>query len=1227
MSLEYIQEVEVEKFNPYHDRRGRFTTAGNAASFTIRTKGGAYQRNLTSRAIEREKKRMNTPVMTEQEFLVSRGVGDPLTDWINDKTVIPRGLTARQQKVHDENGRKEAEKLYNARQAARKEYKEKVKNGELRDKSQMQQTVERAIYGHEDLAATHAARRMLEKRYGLDWKKLKAQAEKESSTKKSVFDGEYIDEPASFDILKSDDDKHLVFGWASIIQTADGETVEDIQKDIIEPEDLEDAAYEYVLNFRDTGEEHLAGYRKKGKLIESCVFTEEKQRAMGLAPGSLPVGWWIGFHIEDEDAWRRIKDGTYRMFSIEGKAERVPVEKKAPTGCGVIVLNDDGEVLTGKRTKENVIGGPGGHIEEGETPEEAAIRETYEEFGIVCRDLQSLGVLDGGEKYGDSAIFLCENYSGRVKTDPKEMTEPQWLSIEDLEDKYLFLPFAQSIDLYRESNVEKFNPYHDDRGRFTHAGGAGSVTYKPGKSKAHDNALERERIKENFYYGKTRNEVLRSLNDIKGVVGELSYEAPKGIDHKTWQARADAYFSRAKEAETMLAYMDKYGVNNAATGRPKLNPNFKEPAKEPAKPKDNRPKSAFDLEWERKEAETLQQVENMMNEYKPKAKPKPKHEQMGLFGDIGKSIGNYDTIVEIEKFNPYHDSLGRFTTASGAKSFTIRTRGGAYQQNLTNRAIEREKKRTANNGFKSKITGTSHNMPKLDNKYAEEDRLKALDRLEKQFARNYKKPNKEKFDEKMKEYLAETDAKEWDMRANGPMMEVLPRFLKAVSPEKRKKRQEEIKAKLAIDEKTRKERSNKLRAHTRAAQQGTENHRKWLEYDMYLRDKYTDKNNPLDGGRMYQQRATKEELAKLDKLYDAIVTQDKSGRWRVAKSDGEFWDEEEFIIEIDSRVNKSSPFDLIEDVCKFNEWHDPKTGRFTNKPGGIGNSTRSYGKTDLKDAVEENERASASGSKFRNSLHGHVDKNGRLTPEREAVHKKIIDDILAGKEPVKGQATMTMLGGGPASGKSSVMSADTSKDKHAITVDPDYIKTKLPGYKELSKKSSDAANIFHEESSALAKRLASVAYNENFNVIYDGTGDGSNNSVRKKIKAARERGYAVNAVYVSVDTETAVARNKKRYEDAVAKGENPRLVPEDTVRNIHRNCTDISVSMAPEFDHIEIWDNNGARGQQKLIAEGGSGKGLVAKDKEKFDNYLSKGNQGKDGFTTLPDGQVIPVSD
>lgn len=134
----------------------------------------------------------------------------------------------------------------------------------------------------------------------------------------------------NYTVAKMDPDKRLVFGWASISVTVDGEQLEDLQHDIINPEDLEEAAYEYVLNFRDTGEEHRPHLRKKGKLVESCVFTAEKQKAMGLPEGILPVGWWIGFKIEDDEAWEKVKNGTYRMFSIEGKAQRVPVEKAAP---------------------------------------------------------------------------------------------------------------------------------------------------------------------------------------------------------------------------------------------------------------------------------------------------------------------------------------------------------------------------------------------------------------------------------------------------------------------------------------------------------------------------------------------------------------------------------------------------------------------------------------------------------------------------------------------------------------------------------------------------------------------------------------------------------------------------------------------------------------------------------------------------------------------------------
>lgn len=520
------------------------------------------------------------------------------------------------------------------------------------------------------------------------------------STHENNYTIEKSEDSSTYQIMKTDEDKRLVFGWASVSIKTDGKQLEDCQEDMIDPEDLEEAVYDYVLNFRDTGEEHIPTLRMKGKLVESCMFTEEKQRAMGIPEGILPIGWWIGFKIFDDDAWEKVKNRTYKMFSIEGRAERVEIEK---SNGGHNVRNID-------------------HIIE--LPERPAVVKSDSRYDIIEE-----------------------------------------------------APVAKSFN-----DILKFNPYHDSKGRFASANGAASFTYSPGKSKAHDNAIARERE-------------------------------------------------------------------------------------------------------------------------------------------------------------------------------------------------------------------------------------------------------------------------------------------------------------------------------------------------------------------------------------------------RVARQN------------------------------------------------------RSYGATGTKDVVDE------INSGKHNSLEKYLDENGNLTPEREAVHKQIIDDLLAGKVPVKGQATMTMLGGGPASGKSSVMNPDTSKDPNAVTVDPDAIKKMLPGFAEMAKASPNAAAYYHEESSALAKRFSEVAYKENYNVVYDGTGDGSPNSVQKKIDGARANGYRVEAKYVSIDTEEAVRRNQKRYDDAVAKGETPRLPPVEMVIATHTKCTDISVAKASEFDHIEIWDNNGARGQQKLIATGGNGSGLkvVSGQEASFDRYLSKGAKGLEGFTTLPDGTVIPV--
>ena len=133
-----------------------------------------------------------------------------------------------------------------------------------------------------------------------------------------------------FSVAKADDERHMVFGWASVAELADGTTVEDYQRDILEIDELEDAVYNYVLFFRDGGEMHQR--RGIGVLVESVVFTPDKLKAMGIPEGMLPSGWWLGLKITDDAVWEKVKNGTYSMFSIEGEATRQPVKETEEDG-------------------------------------------------------------------------------------------------------------------------------------------------------------------------------------------------------------------------------------------------------------------------------------------------------------------------------------------------------------------------------------------------------------------------------------------------------------------------------------------------------------------------------------------------------------------------------------------------------------------------------------------------------------------------------------------------------------------------------------------------------------------------------------------------------------------------------------------------------------------------------------------------------------------------------
>lgn len=130
-------------------------------------------------------------------------------------------------------------------------------------------------------------------------------------------------------IAKKDEERRLVFGWLSVAKTKDGVYVVDHQGDVIPVAELEAAVYGYMIDARKMGEMHDrtegADGEPLGKLVESMMFTKEKMAVMGIPEGVVHEGWWVGYRVEDTEVWGKIKDGTYKAFSIGGSGRRSPL--------------------------------------------------------------------------------------------------------------------------------------------------------------------------------------------------------------------------------------------------------------------------------------------------------------------------------------------------------------------------------------------------------------------------------------------------------------------------------------------------------------------------------------------------------------------------------------------------------------------------------------------------------------------------------------------------------------------------------------------------------------------------------------------------------------------------------------------------------------------------------------------------------------------------------------
>lgn len=140
--------------------------------------------------------------------------------------------------------------------------------------------------------------------------------------------------------------------------------------------------------------------------------------------------------------------------------DKIATDAMEPNCVGVLIVKD-GYVLTAIRSDNGLICGPGGHIDEGETPEEAAVREAIEEFGVEPKQLQSIGV--GVEENGNlPEYFMALDFEGVPKCKDGEMENPRWSSLESLLEKSdaLLPAFRRSLsalmhELYERSIFKK----------------------------------------------------------------------------------------------------------------------------------------------------------------------------------------------------------------------------------------------------------------------------------------------------------------------------------------------------------------------------------------------------------------------------------------------------------------------------------------------------------------------------------------------------------------------------------------------------------------------------------------------------------------------------------------------------------------------------------------------------------------------------------------------------
>ena len=111
----------------------------------------------------------------------------------------------------------------------------------------------------------------------------------------------------------------------------------------------------------------------------------------------------------------------------------------------IIIENEKGEILLGRRTDNHMWGYAGGSVEIDERIEDCARRELYEEMGLVAEEMDLFMINSGPEVHyvypnGDEVsnveiIYLCKKYHGTLKRQEEEIEELRFFALSEIPDE------------------------------------------------------------------------------------------------------------------------------------------------------------------------------------------------------------------------------------------------------------------------------------------------------------------------------------------------------------------------------------------------------------------------------------------------------------------------------------------------------------------------------------------------------------------------------------------------------------------------------------------------------------------------------------------------------------------------------------------------------------------------------------------------------------------------